>query len=116
MYIAGRTWNSSFCKVFCDNASRITSAGSIRDLTGFLTNGRLDDAASKYLNFFFDNNSYDWLDGYTQKYGGGFIWRRSLQKLGDIFRFKDPKPAMMRRPVSGDSVAAPQKPNAHETK
>ena len=47
---------------------------------------RLDDTANKYLTLFFENNSYDWLDGYTQKYGGGFIWRRTLQHLTDIFR------------------------------
>ena len=58
---------------------------------------RLDDTANKYLNLFFDNNSYDWLDGYTQKYGGGFIWRRRLQHFTDIFRFKDPKPTMPSR-------------------
>ena len=58
---------------------------------------RLDDSANKYLNLFFENNSYDWLDGYTQKYGGGFIWRRRLQHFTDIFRFKDPKPTMPSR-------------------
>ena len=49
---------------------------------------RLDDTANKYVKLFFDNNSYDWLDGYTQEYGGGFIWRRTLQHFRDIFRLK----------------------------
>jgi hypothetical protein len=52
---------------------------------------RLDDSANKYITLFFENNSYDWLDGYTQKYGGGFIWRRTLERFTDIFRFKEPK-------------------------
>ena len=56
----------------------------------------MDDTANKYLTLFFQNNSYDWLDGYTQKYGGGFIWRRKLQHFMDIFRFKDTTPRMMR--------------------
>ena len=47
---------------------------------------RLDDNATKYVNFFFQNNAYDWLDGYTQKYGAGFIWRRSVQHFLDIFK------------------------------
>ncbi len=51
---------------------------------------RLDDTANKYVSVFYQNNSYDWLDGYTQKYGGGFIWRRSLQHITDLFRLKDP--------------------------
>ena len=50
---------------------------------------RLDNTANKYLSLYFQNNSYDWLDGYTQKYGGGFIWRRTLQHWTDFFRFKD---------------------------
>jgi len=49
---------------------------------------RLDDTANKYVKLFFDNNSYDWLEGYTQEYGGGFIWRRTLQHFKDIFRLK----------------------------
>ena len=59
---------------------------------------RLDDTANKYLTLFFQNNSYDWLDGYTQKYGGGFIWRRRIQRFTDIFRFKDPAPQRLMRP------------------
>ncbi len=47
---------------------------------------RLDNNATKYINFFFQNNAYDWLDGYTQKYGAGFIWRRSVQHFLDIFK------------------------------
>ena len=50
---------------------------------------RLDNTANKYLSLYFQNNSYDWLDGYTQKYGGGFIWRRTLQHWTDFFKFKD---------------------------
>ena len=61
---------------------------------------RLDDTANKYLTLFFQNNSYDWLDGYTQKYGGGFIWRRRIQRFTDIFRFKDPAPQRLMRPQS----------------
>ena len=61
---------------------------------------RLDDSANKYLTLFFQNNSYDWLDGYTQKYGGGFIWRRRIQRFTDIFRFKDPAPQRLMRPQS----------------
>ncbi|MCR4918800.1 MAG: translocation/assembly module TamB [Prevotella sp.] len=50
---------------------------------------RIDDSATKYVNLFYENNSYDWLEGYTQRYGAGFIWRRTLSRLRDIFRFSD---------------------------
>jgi hypothetical protein len=76
---------------------------------------RLDNTANKYLNFFFENNSYDWLDGYTQKYGGGFTWRRSLNSFWDIFRFNDPKPANRFRPVT-TSVPDSLKHTANENK
>ena len=65
---------------------------------------RLDDTANKYLNLYFENNSYDWLDGYTQKYGGGFIWRRTLQNFTDIFRFKDDSNTLSLPPVRTDSI------------
>lgn len=68
---------------------------------------RLDDTANKFLDVFFENNSYDWLDGYTQKYGGGFIWRRTLQKFTDIFRFNDRQPT---RPATNGSGFGTQRP------
>jgi hypothetical protein len=63
---------------------------------------RLDNTANKYVSLFYKNNVYNWLDGYTQEYGGGFIWRRSLQHFKDIFRFKDEKQQTI--PVSRDST------------
>ncbi len=48
---------------------------------------RLDDGGQKFLNLYYDNNSYDWLDGNTQEFGGGFIWRRSVQNFKDLFDF-----------------------------
>ncbi|MBQ5495556.1 MAG: translocation/assembly module TamB domain-containing protein, partial [Prevotella sp.] len=71
---------------------------------------RLDQTANKFVTLFYQNNSYDWLDGYTQKYGGGFTWRRSLQNFWDIFRFKDPSPAIPLRPAAPTAPAAPANP------
>ncbi len=101
-------YSFKFAKRFMNNRLKITVGGKVS--TGaeiqernksFFDNVnleyRLDDTANKYLSLFFQNNSYDWLDGYTQKYGGGFIWRRSLQRFSDIFRFKD-KPLLPARP------------------
>jgi hypothetical protein len=72
---------------------------------------RLDQTANKFVTLFYQNNSYDWLDGYTQKYGGGFIWRRSLQSFWDIFRFKDIQTQIPMRPRdagSSDNAPAPR--------
>ena len=88
---------------------------------------RLDNTANKYITLYFQNNSYDWLDGYTQKYGGGFIWRRSMDRFLDIFKFKDTStmlmplqtttPVMTRDSVRRDSMRTDSiKTPAHETK
>ncbi|MBR1548860.1 MAG: translocation/assembly module TamB domain-containing protein [Prevotella sp.] len=67
---------------------------------------RLDDSANKYITLFYEGNSYDWLDGYTEKYGGGFIFRRSLQRLSDIFRSSTTTLAPMRTGAAGQPSSA----------
>ena len=52
---------------------------------------RLNDGASQYIRAFYDSNKYDWLEGQVGEYGVGFMWRRKLQRFGDIFRFKTEK-------------------------
>ena len=100
-------YSFKFAKRFWNNRVKITVGGLVStgsDMANrnqsFFDNVsleyRLDDTANKYLKLFFDNNSYDWLDGYTQQYGGGFIWRRTLQHFRDIFRLKsDQNPLAM---------------------
>ena len=94
-------YSFKFAKRFLNNRLKLAVGGKVTsgaDMPGNRNNSffdnvsleyRLDDTANKYLNLYFQNNSYDWLDGYTQKYGGGFIWRRTLQNFTDIFRFRD---------------------------
>ena len=53
---------------------------------------RLNQNASKYLRVFYENNSYDWLEGVIGQYGAGFLWKRKLQHFRDIFRFKNTTP------------------------
>ncbi|MBQ4445446.1 MAG: translocation/assembly module TamB domain-containing protein [Prevotella sp.] len=73
---------------------------------------RLDDTANKYIKLFFNNNAYDWLEGYTQEYGGGFIWRRTIQHFKDIFRLKDDSNRMPSRPADTTKVVRPDTLNA----
>ena len=47
---------------------------------------RLSPTSNQYVKLFYDQNSYDWLEGYTSKYGGGYIWKKKLQKLGELFK------------------------------
>jgi hypothetical protein len=57
---------------------------------------RLNKNASQYLRVFYDNSTYDWLDGVIGEYGVGFKWTRRLQHFKDIFRFKSEKKALPR--------------------
>ena len=52
---------------------------------------RLNEGASQYIRAFYNNNTYDWLEGQIGEYGVGFMWRRKLQHFKDIFRFKSDK-------------------------
>ena len=62
---------------------------------------RLNQEGTQNLKLFYQQNVYDWLEGYTSEYGAGFIWRRKLDNFWDIFRFwhKEPTPVPQRRPV-----------------
>ena len=48
---------------------------------------RLSPTSNQYVTLFYNQNVYDWLEGYTGEYGGGFIWKRQLDNFWDIFRF-----------------------------
>ena len=102
-------YSFKFAKRFMNNRLKITVGGKVstgaelqQRNNSFFDNVtleyRLDQTANKFITLFYQNNSYDWLDGYTQKYGGGFTWRRSLQSFWDIFRFKDPTPTLPQNP------------------
>lgn len=92
-------YSFKFSKRFWNNRLKIVIGGKVStgaDVTNqnesFFDNVtfeyRLGDNANKYVKLFYDNNAYDWLEGNTQQYGVGFIWRRSLQHFRDIFSFK----------------------------
>ena len=47
---------------------------------------RLSPTSNQYVKMFYNQNVYDWLEGYTGEYGGGYLWKRKLSSLGEIFR------------------------------
>jgi hypothetical protein len=67
---------------------------------------RLSPTSNQYVKLFYDQNSYDWLEGYTSKYGGGYIWKKKLQTLSELIK-PTPTSAIgmnsMRR-MSNDSI------------
>ena len=65
---------------------------------------RLDQNSSKYLRAFYDNSTYDWLEGRIGEYGIGFMWCRKLLHFRDIFRFRKEKSQLPPIQVSKDTV------------
>lgn len=115
-----------FAKRFWNNRLRVIVGGKVstgaeiqNQNKSFLDNVtleyRLDDTANKYVSLFYQNNSYDWLDGYTQLYGVGFIWRRKLSSLSELFQFKTTTPNAPISPMRPMSPMSPISPTDSTT-
>lgn len=104
---AGKThtnYSFKFAKRFWNNRLKVQIGGKVssgNDATqqnghnqSFFDNVtmeyRLSATSNQYVKLFYDQNSYDWLEGYTSKYGGGYIWKKKLQTLNELFK---PAPA-----------------------
>ena len=92
-------YSFKFSKRFLNNRLRIVIGGKVSSgaeienqndtfFDNVALEYRLSPKSNKYLKLFYDRATYDWLEGYVGQFGGGFIWRRKLQSLKDIFRFK----------------------------
>ena len=47
---------------------------------------RITPTSNQYVKLFYNQNVYDWLEGYTGQYGAGYIWRRKLNSIWEIFK------------------------------
>ena len=103
-------YSFKFAKRFWNNRLKIVVGGKVSSGSDYQDQNnsffdnvtfeyRLDDTANKYVTLFYQNNSYDWLDGYTQKFGGGFVWRRSVQSFSDLINFRSGKSQIPLRPL-----------------
>ena len=114
-----------FAKRFMNNRLKIQIGGKVSSGTSnapgeqqsFFDNVtmeyRLDDAGQQSIKLYYQQNVYDWLEGYTGLYGGGFVWRRKVSTLRDLLLFwkKDnttPTPSMRRR-ESGEDAETKEK-------
>jgi len=87
-----------FAKRFWNNRLRVQIGGKISSgndaQTGqkqsFFDNVtmeyRISPNSNQYVKLFYNQNVYDWLEGYTSEYGGGYMWRRKLDKFWDILK------------------------------
>ena len=124
-------YSFKFSKRFFDNRLRIQLGGKVStgaEMPGqkqsFFDNVtmeyRLDQNGQKNVKLFYNQNVYDWLDGYTGVYGVGFVWRKKMNSLLDVFKVfsKDTQQPLMRRPPTErrDSVNVPATPNLAPSK
>jgi hypothetical protein len=119
-------YSFKFAKRFWNNRLKVQIGGKVSSGTevqgqkqSFFDNVsmeyRLSPTSNQYVKLFYNQNVYDWLEGYTSEYGGGYIWRRKLDSLLDIFRKTPSQPAMeprmnMRRTERTDSLQTSPKP------
>ena len=96
-------YSFSFAKRFWNNRLSVQIGGKVS--TGSEMQGqnqsffdnvtmeyRLSPTSNQYVKLFYKQNAYDWLDGYTGEYGGGYIWKRKLDSFWDIFSFGTKQP------------------------
>lgn len=70
---------------------------------------RLSPTSNQYLKLFYNQNVYDWLEGYTGEYGGGYIWKKKLDKLTDLFKKPTPTPSLREgRPNRPATLVSPR--------
>ena len=86
-----------FAKRFMNNRLKLQIGGKVSsgdteatDQQSFFDNVtmeyRLNQEATKNVKLFYNQNVYDWLEGYTGEYGVGFVWRKKLDNFWDIIK------------------------------
>ena len=103
-----RFWNNRFNFVV---GGRISSGNSTAAATAsqdetFIDNVsleyRLDQTSMRYVRVFYNKEAADLLEGRIAEYGAGFVWRKKMDKLHQLFdirRKSDLMPAGAARPV-----------------
>lgn len=92
-------YSFKFAKRFWNNRLSISVGGKIStgpDVSGqnksFFDNVeaqyRISDVSNQYLHLFYNNSVYDYLEGYVGQYGAGYLWKRKIQNLKDMFKNK----------------------------
>jgi hypothetical protein len=89
---------------------------------------RLTPTSNQYVKLFYNENVYDWLEGYTSQYGGGYMWKRKLESFWDIFKIwgtenkrmampsgagfrRQPTDSLSRRPLQPADSLTTRQPN-----
>lgn len=106
-------YSFSFAKRFWGNRISVIIGGKVSTGRDAVNTGqtiidniaieyRLDKTASRYVNLFYDRNYESLLEGEVTKMGGGIVFRKKADRLGELFIFKkqEPKLLNMEKPKS----------------
>ena len=93
---AKRFWNNRFSFII---GGKVSSGGDNTATAGqnesFINNVsleyRLDQSAQRYVRLFYDKNADDLLEGEITEYGAGFVWRKKMESLRELFDFRTKK-------------------------
>lgn len=101
-------YSFKFAKRFWNNRLRVVIGGKVS--TGsdaaarnqsFFDNVtfeyRISPNRNQYLKLFYDRSTFDWFEGEIGEFGAGFMWRRKLDRLKDVFNFKTEEPMVPRQ-------------------
>jgi len=87
---AKRFWNNRINFVIGGKISDSGSASSSSQGNTFIDNVsleyRLDQSAQRYVRLFYDKEAQDLLEDRISEYGAGFVWRKKMDRLSDLFR------------------------------
>jgi hypothetical protein len=67
------------------------SAGNETFINNVSLEWRLNDSGNRYLRIFYDKNYQSLLEGEITETGVGYVYKRKLNKLRDLFTFKRKK-------------------------
>ena len=110
-------YSFSFAKRFWNNRLKVQIGGKVSSgqeavqgqqqsfFDNVMMEYRLSPTSNQYVKLFYNQNVYDWLEGYTSEYGGGFVWKRKLDHWWEIFKWKSGK-AQNALPLTPRSAAA----------
>lgn len=106
---AKRFWNNRLNFII---GGKYSDAGTATNDDGMFIDNvsleyRLDETAMRYIKVFYNKEKNDLLEGRISEYGAGFVWRKKLDRLSDIFRRRTP----MTQAEDTEPTAQPQQNN-----
>ena len=104
---AKRFWNNRINfvvggKISSGNSSATSTTQDQSFIDNVSLEYRLDQTAMKYVRLFYNKEADDLLEGRISEYGAGFVWRKKMERISELFSLKGF--SMFKNQPMGDSV------------